>query len=110
MFLIGIAMSGRAFVGYVWISESLRIRDTTRSTAFVMCIDSLGIFFAAIYFKFISKNWMYFYFVPLCVLTICIIILFTLEESPKFLYAKKKFDRLRKVLTVIGRKNGKLTA
>jgi len=101
-------MSGRAFVGYLWISESLRIRDTTRSTAFVFFIDSLGIFFSAIYFKYISKNWEYFYAVPLIVLCICIINICLLEESPKYLYGSKQFDRLRKVLTVIGRKNGKL--
>lgn len=108
MFLIGIAMSGRAFVGYVWMSESLQIQHTTRMTAFLFCIDSLGIFLAAIYFKYISKNWVYFYSTPLVILFFAAIKLCLLEESPKFLYATKQYDRLRKVLTVIGRKNGKL--
>lgn len=109
MFCIGVAMSGRATVGYVWLTESLRIQDTTKNTAGMFFVDSLAIFFASLYFKYISKDWVYLYTLPLIVLTINVIVLCFQEEAPKFLHGIQNYEKTRKVLTVIGRQNGVLT-
>ena len=55
--LIGFAMGGRCFVGYAFMTEHMRTKDASKVTSATFFVDSLGIFVASIYFKFISKNW-----------------------------------------------------
>ena len=56
MFVIGFSMAARAFVGYLFMTENMRIRDFSYATAVMFTIDSLGILVSSIYFKNISRE------------------------------------------------------
>ena len=63
-FLLGFAMGGRVLVGYCWMSEHMQEKDVPTVTAFLFMLDSMGILISTIYFKFISKNWLYMFAAP----------------------------------------------
>ena len=71
MTITGAGMASRVFVGYVWMTENMRIKDVPKCTAFMLTMDSLCICIATIYFQFISKDWKYLFGVPL--LALCVI-------------------------------------
>lgn len=103
---IGFGMASRAFVGYVWMTENMRVKDVSKCTAFVLTIDSLCISIAALYFQYVSKDWQYLFIVPVIVLAISYLIFSCHSESPKFLHAIGKYDEAREALTRIGKSNG----
>ena len=55
-----------------------------------------------------SKDWTYFYAVPALIMFLSVIALCFYEESPKFYYGTRQYDKARRCLTAIGRKNGTL--
>jgi MFS family permease len=65
MFLIGLAMAARAFVGFLFMTENMRIKDYSYATASMFTIDSLGILISSLYFKSISKDWRGLFGIPL---------------------------------------------
>lgn len=50
IFIMGIAMGARVFVGYVFMSENMRVEDVSKATAAMFTIDASAIFVAAVYF------------------------------------------------------------
>ena len=58
-------------------------------TSMMFVLDSFGIFFASLYFKYVSKNWIYFYGVVAILIFIAAIALCFFEDSPKFYYGSK---------------------
>lgn len=103
--LMGFGTAGRMFVMYVWLIENMRSVDAPKVTSVMFFIDSLGIFNAAIYFRFISDNWKFFYGVPCFVLIFTVIAFIMQNESPKFYYGTGQYEQARRVLTDIGRTN-----
>lgn len=82
-------MTGRCFIGYIWLTESMRIEDTTKSTSIMFVFDSFSILFASLYFKYVLKDWTYFYAVPAVLILFATIGLCFMQESPKFYFGKK---------------------
>ena len=68
IFITGFSMGGRAFVGYVWMTEHMQVKDVPRATSFLFFFDSLAIFVAAIYFEHISKDWRFVFGFPVIIL------------------------------------------
>ena len=108
VFMMGLGVGGRMFVGYVWCCEHMRIQDVAKSTAIMFFFDSLGIFNASIYFQYISKDWKMMFGIPCIFLSVAIFLCFLQSETPKFYYGIGKYDMAREILTEIGRKNGVL--
>jgi putative MFS transporter len=67
IFIMGIAMGGRVFVGWVWMSENMRIKDASRATATMFTVDAMCIFVAAVYFYWISKDWEFLFAFPMLI-------------------------------------------
>jgi hypothetical protein len=67
IFVMGFGMGGRVFVGFVWMSENMRVRDVCNATAGMFTCDALCIFVAAVYFSLISKDWEFLFGFPLLV-------------------------------------------
>ena len=108
-FFLGFAMGGRVLVGYCWMAEHMREVDLPKVTIILFILDSFGNMIATIYFKFVSKNWIYLFAAPQIILIIAVIMLVMYRtDSPKYFYSKKDFIKLRWSLTIIGRNNGVL--
>ena len=69
IFIMGCGMGARVFVGYVLMTESMRSEDVSKVTIYMFTIDSLSIFVAAMYFRFICKDWRFIYGAALIVLS-----------------------------------------
>lgn len=63
-FMLGFNMGGRVLVGYCWVTEHMHTESVKYVTAFMFLFDSAGILIATIYFRFISKNWIYMFAAP----------------------------------------------
>lgn len=103
-------MLARALIGFVWLCESANVEQSEKITSLLFVIDATGNIFAALYFKYVSKNWAYFYAVPaIMMLVSALILLFFFQDSPKFYYGTKQYDKARECLTAIGHRNGTLS-
>ena len=108
IFLMGIAMGGRVFVGYIFMSENMMTKDISKATSFMFGLDSLVICFAALYFRFISKDWRTLFIFPIILQGIATLTMMRQHESPKYYYAIGEYEKAREVLTSIGMTNGVL--
>lgn len=92
VFVAGLTMPMRVFVGYIYAMEFLPVKNTEMATAVTLSIDGLGLALAAIFFKFISKDWKVFiaFATGFCWFA-WIYILVLLTESPKFLISRRRY-------------------
>lgn len=89
IFIQGMCMPARCIIGYVWLTESMILDQTTKSTSVMFTFDSFGILFCSIYFQYISKDWSYFYAAPLIFMLISTLALLFFDDSPKFYIGNK---------------------
>jgi len=108
IFLLGLAMSGRTIVMYIWMSEQLTTRDNSVWTPLMFSLDTSIVLFSALYFRFVSKDYRYFYGVPIVFHALTLIFVTQEDESVKFYYEKHEFAQTRRILTKMGRRNGEL--
>lgn len=108
--MMGFGTAGRMFVMYVWLVENLRQNEASKVTSIMFFFDSLAIFNAAIFFRFIGNDWRYIFGIPMLGLLITGIVFFRQNESPKYYYGVGQYEQARRVLTEIGRTNGVLEA
>ena len=105
IFVIGLAMPPRVFVGYIYAMEFLPIDKTQSSTGIIMGNDGLIPAIGALWFMVVSKDWKTIYSFATVLLYLTMIIVFTMPESPKFLLAMGKYEEARAVMTRIARYN-----
>jgi hypothetical protein len=98
LFLNGFAVGGRLFVGYVWLSEHLRVKDLAHTTVAIFCVDALNLLVSSIYFQN-YKNWTYIFGLPLIGVFFSIILTCLQFETPKYFHSKGEFDKARQILT-----------
>lgn len=110
IFIMGFSMGGRALTGFVFMSEHMKTKHVARVTSLYFFMDSSSIFWAALYFKYVSRDWRLIFGFPSVILIFFIYAYSQQEETPKFFYGQGKYNEARKVLTSIGRTNGVLRA
>ena len=108
IFIMGIAMAPRFFIGYVYCMEFLPQNYTGMATSLLLGIDGLVLMWASLYFMIIDNHWKTLYGCSVIATFATIIFTCFLPESPKFLLSKEKYDETRKVITRIAKEN-KLT-
>ena len=87
------------------MSDNMRVPDVAKMTALLFGVDSSAIFWASIYFRYVSKNWQAFYAIPFVINLIANICLILQNEGPKFYFGKENYEETRQILTQIGRRN-----
>lgn len=107
--VIGFGLAGRSFVGYAWMAENVRARDMPTITAKIFMIDGSTLFIATMYFRYINKDWLYIYGVPVILHVFVMFALLNEKDGPKYDYAHGNYDKCRMKLTKIGQDNGILT-
>ena len=107
IFIMGIGMGGRVFVGYIFMTENMRIADSPKATAAMFTFDAMNLAISAVYFKY-NKDWHNLFGIPLLLLAFAIIAMLLEEDTPKFVFTQGDYDKTRSLLTRIGRKNGML--
>ena len=107
VFLIGLAMPMRVFIGYIYAMEFLPLKHTTLATGLTLGFDGLGICLAALWFLYVDKDWKS--FVGLSTFWAygtAVFIWCAIPESPKFLLSKGRYDEARQVIGRMKKYNG----
>ena len=99
IFLMGLTMPMRVFVGYIFAMEFLPMNKTQMATALTLGFDGLGIAVAAFWFLYISKDWKTLISLStvFCYVT-ALFVCCALPESPKFLVSRGRYDEARRVI------------
>jgi len=61
--------------------------------------------FLSLYFKFISNEWQYFFYIPIALCSILLLLMTMAPESPVYLYEKGNFSRAHNVINMISKIN-----
>lgn len=86
-------MIGRALIGIVWLYETTRVEYSTKVTSVLFVADAFGNIYSSLYFKYVSKNWAYFYTFPAIVMFLSgATLLVFFDDSPKFYFGTNKCD------------------
>ena len=92
---------------YIYLNESVPIKNQVLSTAVLFSIDPfIPLAISSPYFFFGGKNWKIPLIPSLIIPIIAFVSSFFLPESPRYLYAKRDWKGLRKVIKTIARING----
>lgn len=107
MFLNGVCASGRASVGYLYMIELTPKKYHAYVGTVLSILNCLTTVFGCIYFRYISKHWIWLVLVGFTFNFLCVIFMFFIPESPKYLIARKRFDEARKSIYYIAKFNKK---
>ena len=93
--------------GWINICEYTHGKWKNRLCLVLLIADSSTVILSALYFKFVSNEWIYFQIFGLFVNVLGLVGAFMLPESPEYLYSFYKFDECRDVLEGINDWNKK---
>ena len=97
---------GRLACGFMLIMELVpKKKSSTVGAALMVCQGSVLILWSG-YFAFISKQAIWFLSAGVALNFITAILCFTIPESPKYFFAKERFDECRESIAIIARRNG----
>ena len=105
---MGLAMPPRVFVGYIYAMEFLPSEKTKVLTSIIMGNDGLVLAVTSFYLLYIDRNCRIFFGLTMIGITIAMVSLFSMPESPEYLVSKARYDEARSVIERIARDN-KLT-
>ena len=92
-FLEGLSASCTQAVGYIYMMEFLPEKQQALYASIYSSYDNCITFLiATIYFRFISKEWVYLALLGYVLQIICVCLVWLLPESPKFLLELNRLD------------------
>ena len=106
IFMLGIAMPMRVFVGYIYAMEFLPSEKTTFVSALVLGIDGFMMGVSALWFMLISNNWKTIFTFATILVYVSFALVCSMPESPKFLVTQGRYNEARQVMTKIAKVNG----
>lgn len=109
MFFYGLVSSGR-LISYPYLFEFLMPKYRTYALAFLLMFDASFYITGSLYFRYISKEWVYYQYYGLVLSILALVGLYYVPETPKFLYSMKKYDEAREVLKYMAKVNKHIIA
>ena len=95
VFMLGLAMPARVFVGYIYAMEMMPSRNTQMATSVILGNDGLVMMWTSLYFMYVGKTWSTFFGLTLVGITVALVVLAMRPESPSFLVNQGRFDEAR---------------
>jgi MFS family permease len=105
-FALGLTL-GKQMIGYVYLVDFLPLKHKPFVGTCMNISDAFTYIILSVYFRFISKDWLWFHIFGISITTAATIGAFFLPESPQFYYSKGDFENAEKVVRTIARINGK---
>ena len=93
-------------VGFVYAGEMFSEDYRSIVGSVILFTDSATILFLPLYYKLISKNWLYFQLFYFALSVISLFCLYLIPESPKYLLSKGLYDKAQRSFETIARFNG----
>eukprot|EP00347_Sterkiella_histriomuscorum_P019689 403340662 len=104
-FFLGMCQTGKISTVYVMMLELIPQFSTTILGTIVQLLDGATLIWSSIYFRYISKDWLWFQVFGLCTCGVACVLQFFLPESPKYQYSKRNYNQARKGLAYIAKIN-----
>lgn len=104
-FLLGLCTPGKSNIAYVYLLELVPTDWQTYVGTMLLFADGSTMIFLSIYFRYISKDWLWFQIFALSLSAVAFIGTFLAPESPKYLYSYSRFLEARASLAHIARFN-----
>eukprot|EP00347_Sterkiella_histriomuscorum_P011808 403371019 len=106
IFLGGISESGRYYVGFVYLQELMPKSHQTLVGLNIFLAHAFAKLFYDFYFYQITKNWIYLSYSSIAMVLICLICMYWIPESPKFLISSNQKQRAKQSFDQIAQING----
>ena len=100
-FFLGLCNEAKIGVNWVYLLEFTPTRYQAYIGTLLNISDGLTLLYVSVYFRYISKYWLYYEIFGICNSTIGSLGLILLPESPYYLYGKKRYYDARKSLEFI---------
>jgi putative MFS transporter len=100
-FLLGLTQAGKFSMAHVYLQELMPVSYRTAAGTLAQFADAATIVILALYFRFVSKDWLPFQVLGLAMTFISAVALALVPDSPKYLYSKGKFQEARDALKLI---------
>lgn len=104
-FFLGLCNEAKIGVNWVYLLEFTPTRYQAYIGTSLNIVDGMTLFYLAVYFRYISKYWLYYEIFGLCNGVIGTLAILILPESPYYLYGKKRYYEAKKNLEFIARFN-----
>jgi hypothetical protein len=92
MFINGVTSFGRASTGYNYFSEFVPKNNQSTVGTIWIVMEAVVYIMLTIYFRYISKNWIWSVFVGLILNLVCTLLtIILIPESSMWLYEKKRY-------------------
>jgi putative MFS transporter len=104
LFFLGFLNSMHSTIPYILLSEYLAKDDRSKYLTYMFMFESFSGIFATLFFYFL-QNWVVFFAGNLLYGLIFVILMKYLYESPKFLYANKRYREAEEILGKIAQFN-----
>jgi MFS family permease len=95
IFILGMMAPGKYMVGFVFAGEMFSEKYRSTIGSIILFSDSATMIFLPLYFRLISKNWLYFQLFYLILSIFSTLALFWMPESPKYLLGKGDIEKAR---------------
>jgi MFS family permease len=107
-FLLGACTPGKLHISFVYLTELVPERHRTAVGTLVLFADASSMTLYPLYFRFVTKEWIYFQIGSLVMNIVGVIgMLIVIPESPKYLYASGRIKECIEKIRYIARVNGK---
>jgi hypothetical protein len=106
MFLFGVSLTGRYYVGYTYNLEMQPKSHHVIVSTTMFLSESFVYTFICFYFLYSSRNWKVLQIPNIIMSFAGIVFLCCFPESPRFLLSQRKYYEARKVFAWIGKVNG----
>jgi MFS family permease len=105
LFFFGATCPGREHVPFTYMCELVPERHRQIIGSVLLFADATTIGLIAVYFRFISKQWLYFQYFSLGLNLIATVVILFVPESPKYLHGRGSYQKAKDALTKIARFN-----
>ena len=95
---LGFTCPGKSNIAYVYLLELVPSKMQTYVGTAMLFADGSTMIFLSLYFRFISKNWLWFQIFALSFTSLAFLVSLIAPESPKYLFSYKKYKEARKSL------------
>jgi MFS family permease len=107
LFIYGCTVTGRKSIGYVMLVENVPKAYSVTVGNILIFMDGSLLMFVSLYFRYISKNWLYLNYFSLSVSFVFLLIWLKFShENPRFLIAKGRLKEAYFVLKKMAKFNG----
>ena len=102
--VVGLCAGGRVPIGTAYQNEFVQYKYQAMLIALIGVGDSSTMLFQAIYY-WILPDWLYLHIFGIAAAFVILLLILTIPESPKYLYANQKYNETRQVLKIIAKHN-----